>query len=94
MPPKYKLKRLKRRPYGDAESKSVSVWICVFGINIMLHHIIASFHIALHHTSYRINSKDQARSKPSAITVLPGKFLSTTISYNNFAIEGLFLYEA
>jgi hypothetical protein len=36
---------------------SVSVWVCVFGINIMLHHIIASFRIALHHTSYRINSR-------------------------------------
>jgi hypothetical protein len=35
---------------------SVSVWACVFGINIMLHHIIASFRIALHHTSYRINN--------------------------------------
>jgi hypothetical protein len=33
------------------------VWICVFGINIMLHHIIASFRVALHHTSCRINSK-------------------------------------
>jgi hypothetical protein len=37
--------------------QSVSVWICVFGINIMLHHIIVSFRIALHHTSFRINSK-------------------------------------
>jgi hypothetical protein len=36
---------------------SVSVWACVFSINIMLHHIIASFRIALHHTSYRINSR-------------------------------------
>jgi hypothetical protein len=31
--------------------------VCVFGIGIMLHHIIASFHIALHHTSYRIGNK-------------------------------------
>jgi hypothetical protein len=28
-----------------------------FGINIMLHHIIASFRIALHHTSCRISNK-------------------------------------
>jgi hypothetical protein len=34
---------------------SVGVWICVFGIIIILHHIITSFCIASHHTSYRIN---------------------------------------
>jgi hypothetical protein len=33
------------------------VWVCDFGINIMLHHITASFRIALHHTSCRISSK-------------------------------------
>jgi hypothetical protein len=33
----------------------VGVWVCVFGINIILHHIITSFSIASHHTSYRIN---------------------------------------
>jgi hypothetical protein len=30
---------------------------CVFGIGIMLYHIITSFRIALHHTSYRIGNK-------------------------------------
>jgi hypothetical protein len=34
---------------------SVGVWVCVFGILIILHHIITSFRIALHHTSYCIN---------------------------------------
>jgi hypothetical protein len=34
---------------------SVGVWMCVFGISIILHHIITSFRIASHHTSYRIN---------------------------------------
>jgi hypothetical protein len=29
--------------------------VCVFGISIILHHIITSFRIASHHTSYRIN---------------------------------------
>jgi hypothetical protein len=35
----------------------VGVWVCVFGISIsiILHHIITSFCIASHHTSYRIN---------------------------------------
>jgi hypothetical protein len=34
---------------------SVGVWVCVLGISIILHHIITSFRIASHHTSYRIN---------------------------------------
>jgi hypothetical protein len=34
---------------------SVGVWVCVFGISIILHHIITSFCIASHHTSYCIN---------------------------------------
>jgi hypothetical protein len=34
---------------------SVGVRMCVFGILIILHHIIISFRITLHHTSYCIN---------------------------------------
>jgi hypothetical protein len=34
---------------------SVSARVCVFGIAIILHHVIISFHITLHQTSYRIN---------------------------------------
>jgi hypothetical protein len=34
---------------------SVGMWVCVFGILIILHHIITSFRITLHHTSYCIN---------------------------------------
>jgi hypothetical protein len=34
---------------------SVGAWVCVFGILIILHHIIISFRITLHHTSYCIN---------------------------------------
>jgi hypothetical protein len=34
---------------------SVGVWVCVFGILIILHHIIALFCITSHHTSYCIN---------------------------------------
>jgi hypothetical protein len=36
---------------------SVGARECVFDITIILHHIIASFRITLHHTSYRINDK-------------------------------------
>jgi hypothetical protein len=34
---------------------SVGVWVCVFSIFIILHHIITSFRITSHHTSYCIN---------------------------------------
>jgi hypothetical protein len=34
---------------------SVGVWVCVFDIIIILHHIITSSRIASHHTSYHIN---------------------------------------
>jgi hypothetical protein len=33
---------------------SVGMWVCVFGILIISHHIITSFRITLHHTSYCI----------------------------------------
>jgi hypothetical protein len=33
----------------------IPVWVCVFGILIILHHIIISFRITLHHTSYCID---------------------------------------
>jgi hypothetical protein len=34
---------------------SVGVWVCVFGILIISHHIITSFRITSHHKSYCIN---------------------------------------
>jgi hypothetical protein len=34
---------------------SVGVWVCVFGILIILHYIITSFRITFHHTSYCVN---------------------------------------
>jgi hypothetical protein len=34
---------------------SVGVWVCVFDILIILHHIITSLRITSHHTSYCIN---------------------------------------
>jgi hypothetical protein len=37
------------------QSLCVPVWVCVFDIFIILHHIITSFRITSHHTSYRIN---------------------------------------
>jgi hypothetical protein len=40
---------------------SVGVWVCAFGINIILHHIIISFCITSHHTLYRINGMNWIR---------------------------------
>jgi hypothetical protein len=37
------------------QSLCVPVWVRVFGIFIILHHIITSFRITSHHTSYHIN---------------------------------------
>jgi hypothetical protein len=34
---------------------SAGARVCIFGIIIISHHIIISFRITLHHTSYRIN---------------------------------------
>jgi hypothetical protein len=82
---------------------SVLVWACVFGINIMLHHIIASFRIALHHTSYRINSRlstkqifgnnlmneSMLRHEANLRQIqFYQKNLLTTVSHNIFAIKG------
>jgi hypothetical protein len=65
-----------------------------------MHHTIASFHIALHHTSYHINSKRSSTKQPFDNSLMnksvPGhevnlrQFLSPIISHNSFAIEGLF----
>jgi hypothetical protein len=58
------MQNLHRKVNGEEAQKSwdaelvcfsVGVWICVFGIDIILHHIITSFLIASHHTSYRIS---------------------------------------
>ena len=42
------------------------MWVLIFDINIILHHIITSFRIALHHTSYRINKKIVQNEKCSS----------------------------
>jgi hypothetical protein len=52
------LKDSKDVPKGMQSLVCSSVGVCVFGITIILHHIIISFCITLHHTSYRINNKN------------------------------------
>jgi hypothetical protein len=46
------VKRLQSRSQGDAESGCVSVWFFTFSTNNIPHHIIMSYHITLHHTSF------------------------------------------
>jgi hypothetical protein len=96
------LKTPKTSPRG-CRILSVSVWACVFGINIMLHHIIASFCIALHHTSYRINNRLSTKQifdnnlNESVLrheaNLRQIQFYQesplTTVSHNSFAIKGL-----
>jgi hypothetical protein len=79
---------------------SMGVWVCVFDILIILHHIITSFHITLHHTSYCINNtkieyeanlRQMLRQNENVLRheVSLGKY-----SFIRLALEGLFLYEA
>jgi hypothetical protein len=84
-------------------------WACDLGINIMLHHIIASFRIALHHTSYCINSKRSSTKQTFGNNLLNENVLrhesnlrpiwfyqgNLLVSHNRFSIKrGFFLYEA
>jgi hypothetical protein len=50
------------------QSLCVSVWVCVFGILIILHCIITSLRITSHHTSYCINDTNWIRSQSSENT--------------------------
>jgi hypothetical protein len=42
------------------------MWVLIFDINIILHHIIISFRITLHHTLYCINKKIVQKKKCSS----------------------------
>ena len=79
---------------------SVGTGVCVFGILIILHHIITSFRITLHHTSYCINGtrieyeanlRQMLRQNENVLRheVSFGKY-----SFIKLALEGLFLYES
>jgi 5-bromo-4-chloroindolyl phosphate hydrolysis protein len=79
---------------------SVGVGVCVFGILIILHHIITSFRITLHHISYCINNtrieyeanlRQMLRQNEN---VLRHEVSFRKYSFIRLALEGLFLYEA
>jgi hypothetical protein len=80
---------------------SVGVWVCVFGISIILHHIITSFRIASHHTSYRINDAtiehgvDLRRMLRKNENVLRHEVSFGKYNFIGLVIkEGIYFYEA
>jgi hypothetical protein len=74
---------------------SVGAWVCVFGIVIILHHIIISLRITLHHTSYRINdTKIEYEAKIRQMLCQNENVLRHEVSFGKysfirFAIEGV-----
>jgi hypothetical protein len=80
---------------------SVGVWMCVFGIDIILQHIITSFHIASHHTSYHINDTriehgvDLRRMLRKNENVVRHEVSFGKYSFINLVTkEGIYFYEA
>jgi hypothetical protein len=86
------------------QSLCILVWVCgcvcVFGILIILHHIISSFCITLHHTSYCINGtrieyEANLRQMLRQIeNVLRHEVSFGKYSFISLVIRNLFLYEA
>jgi hypothetical protein len=83
---------------------SVSVWACVFDINIMLHHRIIPHSITsyvISHQQHRLSTKQIFDNNLMNESVLRHeanlrqiqsyqKSLLTTVSHNSFAMKGLF----
>jgi hypothetical protein len=82
------------------EYSSVGAWVCVFDILIIWHHVITSFRITLHHTSYCINdTKVEYKANFRQMLRQNEKVLRHEVSFEKYsfirlALEGLFLYEA
>jgi hypothetical protein len=73
---------------------SVGACVCMVDITIILHHIIISFHITLHHTSYRINDTKIEYEAKLRQVLCQNENVLQEYSFIRLAIEGLFLYEA
>jgi hypothetical protein len=80
---------------------SVGVWVCVFGISIILHHIITLFRIASHHTSYRINdTRIEHRVDLRQMLRKNENVLRHEVSFGKYNFislvtkEGIYFYEA
>jgi hypothetical protein len=76
------------------------VWVCVFGILIILHHIITSFRITSHHTSYRINDTGiEYEADLRQMLRQNKKVLRHEVSFGKYnfislVTKGIFIYEA
>jgi hypothetical protein len=80
---------------------SVGAWVCIFGILIILHHIITSFCITLHHTSYCINdTRIEYEDNLRQILRQTENVLRHEVSFRKYSFirlatrRDLFLYEA
>jgi hypothetical protein len=80
---------------------SVGVWVCVFGILIILHHIITSFCITSHHTPYCINdTKIEYEANFRQMLCQTENVLRHEVSFGKYSFirlairRDLFLYEA
>jgi hypothetical protein len=79
---------------------SVGVWVCVFDILIILHHIIISFRITLHHTPYCINdTKIEYEANLWQMLRQNENVMRHEVSFGKYsfirlALEGFFLYKA
>jgi hypothetical protein len=69
---------------------SVGVWVCGFGIIIILHHIITSFYITSHHTSYRINdTRTEYRADFRQMLLQNEKVLRHEVSFGKYSFISL-----
>jgi hypothetical protein len=80
---------------------SVGVWVCVFDIFIILHHIITSFRITLHHTSSCVNdTRIEYEADLRQILCQIENVLRHKVSFGKYSFDSLvirrdlFLYEA
>jgi hypothetical protein len=80
---------------------SVGVWVCGFGILIIVYHTITSFHTTLHHTSYCINGTrieyeaDHRQMLRQIENVLRHEVSFGKYNFDSLVIRrDLFLYEA
>jgi hypothetical protein len=80
---------------------SVGVWVCAFGILIILHHIITSFRITLYHTSYCINNtRIEYEANPQQMLRQNENVLRHEVSFGKYSFislvirRDLFIYEA
>jgi hypothetical protein len=77
---------------------SVGEWVCVFGILIILHHIITSFCITLHHTT--LTAQESSTKPIFGKCFVKLKMCSHEVSFGKYSFirlairRDLFLYEA